>query len=195
MIDKSRKAIIVNLFGGPGSGKSTGAAYIYSKLKMHGICAELVTEFAKDKFWEETVATFHNQLYIFAKQYFRITRCTEKVDVIITDSPILLSLIYKNENDMLSENFDKMALELFNSYDTYNVMLNRVTPYDPVGRFQTEKESDELSTKIRNMLNHNDISYDEYPGNEQGYDEIVEKIIKLVAERTIASATEGNSMV
>ena len=41
--------ILANLFGAPGAGKSTGAAYVFSKLKMAGINAELVTEFAKDK--------------------------------------------------------------------------------------------------------------------------------------------------
>ena len=29
-----KKTIVVNLFAGPGSGKSTGAAYIFSKLKI-----------------------------------------------------------------------------------------------------------------------------------------------------------------
>ena len=43
--------MVVNLFGAPGAGKSTGAAYIFAILKMHGIDAELVTEFAKDKLW------------------------------------------------------------------------------------------------------------------------------------------------
>lgn len=41
--------IVVNLFGVPGAGKSTGAAYIFYRLKINGINAELVTEFAKDK--------------------------------------------------------------------------------------------------------------------------------------------------
>ena len=44
--------LVVNLFGVPGAGKSTGAAYIFSKLKLVGINAELITEFAKDKVWE-----------------------------------------------------------------------------------------------------------------------------------------------
>lgn len=59
--------ILVNLYGAPGSGKSTGAAYIFSKLKMAGIDAELVTEFAKDKVWEESKAPFDNQAYMFGK--------------------------------------------------------------------------------------------------------------------------------
>ena len=83
--------LVVNLFGAPGAGKSTGAAYIFSRLKLAGINAELVTEFAKDKVWEESKAVFQNQAYIFGKQYFRISRVQDKVDVVITDSPILLS--------------------------------------------------------------------------------------------------------
>ena len=42
------KCIVINLFGVPSAGKSTGAAYIFSRLKMAGVNAELVTEFAKD---------------------------------------------------------------------------------------------------------------------------------------------------
>lgn len=52
--------IVVNLFGAPGAGKSTGAARIFSNLKMAGINAELVTEFAKDKVWEENKAVFND---------------------------------------------------------------------------------------------------------------------------------------
>lgn len=40
--------LTVNLYGAPGAGKSTGAAYIFSQLKMRGVNAELVTEFAND---------------------------------------------------------------------------------------------------------------------------------------------------
>jgi hypothetical protein len=29
-----KNTLIVNLYGGPGTGKSSGAAYIFSKLKM-----------------------------------------------------------------------------------------------------------------------------------------------------------------
>lgn len=50
------KTIVVNLFGAPGAGKSTGAAYIFALLKMAGVEAELVTEFAKDKVWEGNTA-------------------------------------------------------------------------------------------------------------------------------------------
>ena len=97
--------LVVNLFGAPGAGKSTGAAYIFSRLKLAGINAELVTEFAKDKVWEESKAVFQNQAYIFGKQYFRISRVQDKVDVVITDSPILLSPFY-TDDPVLGDEFD-----------------------------------------------------------------------------------------
>ena len=53
-----KNPIIVNLFGVPGAGKSTGAAYIFSQLKMAGVNAELMPEFAKDKVWEENKEAF-----------------------------------------------------------------------------------------------------------------------------------------
>lgn len=46
-----KKTLVINLFGAPGSGKSSGAAYIFSQLKKLGIDCELVTEYAKDKCW------------------------------------------------------------------------------------------------------------------------------------------------
>ena len=59
--------IVVNLYGGPGSGKSTTAAGIFSELKMLGLNTELVTEYAKDKVWEKHESILDNQIYVFAK--------------------------------------------------------------------------------------------------------------------------------
>ena len=44
-----KETLVVNLYGAPGSGKSTGAAYIFAELKMLGINCELITEFASDE--------------------------------------------------------------------------------------------------------------------------------------------------
>src|SRR5262245_20723095 len=60
--------LTVNLFGGPGCGKSTNAALVFGKLKNDGINVELVTEFAKELTWEGRSGALRFQPYVTAKQ-------------------------------------------------------------------------------------------------------------------------------
>lgn len=174
--------LLINLFGAPGAGKSTGAAYIFSKLKMRGINAELVTEFAKDKVWEGSKAVFENQAYIFGKQYFRISRCANQVDVIVTDSPLLLSILYNND-EILGDTFNAMVRKVAASFNSKNYYLKRVKDYNPTGRFQSEEESDEIADQLLLLLNLENINYRVRSGDIEGYDKIVEEIIKEIEER------------
>lgn len=180
---EKKKMLVVNLFGSPGSGKSTGCAYIFAKLKMLGYNAEMAPEYVKDKVWEETVEVFKNQAYIFGKQYFRISRVKDKVDVVITDSPILLSMFYNNQPE-LGENFCNMCMDVFNSFDNFNVFLTRAKPYNPAGRFQTEEESDALVQPMIDMLDKYNVRYATFPGTEDGYNAIVERIVKILDSKT-----------
>lgn len=171
--------IVVNLFGPPGAGKSTGASYVFSRLKMNGVNAELVNEFAKDKVWEENKEVFKNQAYIFGKQSFKMSRCKDKVDVIVTDSPLFLSILY-NEDSILGEDFNRVVCNVFNSYNNINYLLYRTKKYNPIGRHQSEEESDALYTPLKNLLNDYKIEYKSYPGEEAGYDNIVKEILNLL---------------
>ena len=109
---------VINLFAPSGSGKSTGAAYIFSMLKMNGISCELIQEFAKDKVWENNTEIFkpENQVYIFGKQFYRMSRLKDKVDYIITDSPLLLSNVY-NKSEFLKPHFEDAVRDCFNSFE------------------------------------------------------------------------------
>ena len=170
------QTIIVNLFGAPGAGKSTGAAYIFSKIKMAGVNAELVTEFAKDKVWEESKEVFNNQIYIFGKQSFKISRVMNKVDVIITDSPIILSSFY-NSDEMIQEELDALVMKTFNSYNNMNYFIKRVKPYQEKGRFQTEEESDQIADEVSTLLDKKEVDYEVIAGDTEGYDYIVKQIL------------------
>lgn len=175
MYDK--QLVIVNLFGVPSAGKSTGAAYIFSQLKNKGINAELITEFAKDKVWEENSAALSNQAYIFGKQYYRISRCQDKVEVIVTDSPILNSVLY-NTNETLGLEFNTLVSKVFHSYDSMNYLLLRDKPYNPVGRLQTEAESDAMVEPLRKLLLEQNVRYTEKNGNFASYSEIVSEVMR-----------------
>ncbi len=174
-----KKPLVVNLYGGPGCGKSTGAAQIFSNLKKLGVNAELVNEFAKDKTWEKNDVVLECQEYIFGKQSFRLQRCRNDVDVIVTDSPLLLSILYK-QNPILTESFNDVVLSIFNTYENMNFMLERVKPYNPKGRLQTEEESIELDKRIVELLDKYHINYHTVTGDDNGYNVIVAEVLGML---------------
>ena len=167
---------VVNLFAPPGAGKSTGAAYIFAKLKMAGVNAELITEFAKDKVWEDNKEAIKNQAYIFGKQYYRMSRCKNKVDVLVTDSPLILSILY-NTDGTLGEEFNKVVSNVFSSFNNLNYWLKRVKPYNPKGRLQTEEEATALVPKLKQILFDEHVDYKEYRGLEEDYDKIIDDVL------------------
>lgn len=151
--------LVVNLFAGPGTGKSTNTALVYGDLKVHGVDAEIVHEFAKDLVWEGRHRTLTYQPYIAVKQMWHIERVRGQVDVIVTDSPILLSLIYGVGRD---SHFGKFVLETFRSWNTLNILLYRnvnVHPYVESGRYQSLDEAREIDRNIKAMLIREEIPY------------------------------------
>ena len=180
-----KDTLVVNLYGGPGTGKSSGAAYIFAKLKMAGVDAEYVTEFAKDKVWEGSQAAFKCQFYITGKQAFRVSRCFGKVDVIVTDSPVRLGKIYA---DLIGRTQLGLAcVEEADQYrgNTIEIFLERVKPYNPNGRNQTEEESKEIDKTIRNMLDEQGVPYVVMRGEQSGYDQAFDHIMQELAFRNM----------
>ena len=176
---RNKKPLVINLFGAPGAGKSTGAAIIFAELKKRGVNVELVTEFAKDKTWEHNAMALGCQEYVFGKQSYRLARCKADVDVIVTDSPLPLSLLYTSDPALLSDNaFQKVVMNVFNSYNNLSYFVNRVKPYNPKGRNQTERESDVLAAELKKLLNENDISCVEILGDDAGYAAVVAEVVE-----------------
>ena len=172
-----RQPLLINVCGAPGAGKSTLSAYVFAKLKMMGINCELVTEFAKDKVWEKNNEALSNQIYIFAKQYYRITRCAGKVDVVITDSPLFLSPFYNKDPD-IDEPLKELVAKIVAKYDNLNYFLRRVKKYNPVGRLQTEAESNEYGIHIKTMMKSFGIQFREIDGYLMSADMIVQDVIE-----------------
>lgn len=170
---------IINLFGPSGSGKSTGSAYIFSQLKLNGISCELVPEYAKDKVWEENKEIFkpENQVYIFGKQFYRISRLKGKVKYIITDSPLLLSNVY-NKSPILKLNFENTVRDCHWSFNNRNYFINRAKPFDPNGRNEkSQEESDKYIGIIKDELSKTHVKFTEVLGNIEGYNSIVNDIL------------------
>ena len=174
---RSKKPLVINLFGAPGAGKSTGAAIVFAELKKRGVNAELVTEFAKDKTWEGNATALGCQEYVFGKQSYRLARCRADVDVIVTDSPLPLSLLYVTDPALLGDGaFQKVVMNVFNSYNNLNYYVNRVKPYNPKGRNQTEAESNALAAPLKSLLELNGIVHKEINGDDAGYAAVVKEV-------------------
>lgn len=173
---------VISLYGGPGTGKSTTAAEIFSKLKKLDFNAELITEFAKQLTWHERMKCLEDQFYVAGKQYHKMHMLKDKVEVAVTDSPLILSLYYNQLYAGLPECFDQTILHLHKSFeDQINVLLKRSKNYNPKGRNQTEEEAKLIDVEIEALLIKHGI-----PFIVLDTDTAADKIVKLVLDEHIA---------
>lgn len=149
---------VINLYGGPGTGKSTISAGLFFLFKTAYKETELVNEYAKYLVWSERVKMFQEQGYVFAKQNHKLEILRDKVDYAITDSPLPLSIIYGNDLGYYSS-FEDYVIEKFDSYDNINVFLNRKKQYRPNGRNQTEEEAIQKDQEIKVLMDDLELEY------------------------------------
>lgn len=141
--------VVINLWGGPGCGKSTTMAKIFSELKIKGYNVEMVSEFAKDLVYEKRDETMKDELYIFAKQNHRLFRVKDKVDVIVTDRPLPLTCVYDKIYGKNDKNLHTLVRRTFQEYDNINILLTfNESNYKKEGRLQTKDEALNLHHKI-----------------------------------------------
>lgn len=175
---------VINLFGGPGAGKSTTAAGLFYIMKSDSTfdnSVELVTEFAKDLTYAERFKELegNNQLYITAKQHNKLHRLRDQVDYAVTDSPIIQSLMYTPEDYFPSFSF--LLREIFDSFDNINIFIKRTKPYKTYGRSQSEEEADAIGTRLWHFLASNDIQFNVIDGDYLA----PQNILKLIKEKEI----------
>ena len=145
----------INLYGGPGVGKSTMASMIFTRLKQHGQHVELVQEVVKQLVYADRRLTPWDQVHIFGQQFgVELLPLQGGVDRIVTDSPLLLQVIYAELNDCPSyvslrgicRDFDK-------AYPTIDFFIRRnPTNYQRFGRWQDLGEALKLDQIIEDAL-------------------------------------------
>lgn len=144
----------IDLYGGPGTGKSTLAAGLFYRLKEAGYSVELVTEYAKDLVWENRADTLKNQPYISMKQFRNLSRLAGKVDLVVTDSPLLKDLVYaRMYASELPNEYYTLIRKLHDMLGAHiNILLERTHVYDTVGRLQDADTAIDIDSKIKSML-------------------------------------------
>lgn len=175
------KSTIINFFGAPGGGKTTGALFVSSALKIMGYSTEYVSEYAKDAIWHERRDLFdnpENQFFIGANQFYRMNSLIGKIDYIVTDSPLLLSTIYNN-SEILGNKYNEFIYDLYlKKFDGINFLVDRrLFDYDRNGRNESSEESAEIYDKIKMLLNKLHIKYNYIEGSRSGY-EVAFRLIK-----------------
>lgn len=154
-----QKTTIINLYGGPGTGKSTSAAFLYYVLKSEGVNAELVREYVKDWAWEKRNISTYDQIYFLGKQVRRESLVYGKTSWIVTDSPVMMGAYYAREHCpvAISEGIRASTLSFYrqameDGHRHVHVFLERSKPYNPEGRYQTEEAAKSIDVGVRNFL-------------------------------------------
>jgi hypothetical protein len=178
---------LINLFGGPGIGKSSIASGVFYELKRNHINCNSPYEFAKRLAWDNNVPAIKDQLYVLGNQHRGIAECYGKVDYIVVDSPVLLSLVYKTwygkgyPAEFYSESFNQMIIDLHNNYDNLNILLERTEgKHNDDERYQNLEESIKIDAHCKKILNDNNVDFHtiRVDGNS------VDKIIELIQNNT-----------
>ncbi len=145
----------INFIGGPGSGKSTTAAWLYSELKSLTLnneleSVELVREFIKDWAYLGRKADSWDNWFVFANQLQREKELLVdgNVRLIVSDSPLIVNNFYaRNQHTALSLLF--ITREFENQFPSINIFLKREDrTYVQPGRYENEEEALKLDDEL-----------------------------------------------
>ena len=166
----------VNLYAGPGVGKSTTAAGLFFFLKMRATSCELVQEYARELVFNDTIHTTH-QMDILQAQYARQAFVHQRTNVVITDAPLSMSYVYSNPE--LHPEITTF-LQRVEDWKTLNVLLERdiSTSYAQEGRYQPLNEAQKVHAQIKRHF------HQRYPQTGHvlnvGTPDSMEKLVSLV---------------
>ena len=156
------KTLVVNFYAGPGCGKTTAALELTAALKKAGYNVEYVSEYAKELVLEKRFDELQNQQSVTDEQYHRLDRLRGSVDMIVTDSPVLLGLIY-GEGKIDAE-YSEQIRQYYDSFENFDMLMvrNRSTGYQTEGRLETEQEAIVRDAQIETMLKKQGVFFGRY---------------------------------
>jgi hypothetical protein len=158
----SSRLKVINLYGGPSTGKSVTACRLFADLKVRPraqqlgrkLSVELVTERAKELVYETGSKFLRNQAALAGEQFHRLDRLAGHVDVAVTDSPLYLCAHYADPTIYPQRAWVEILRNMGNCFDEAHIWLRRsaTRPYESYGRVQTEAEALQADTRILHLL-------------------------------------------
>ena len=176
---------IINLFGGPGCGKSTTRAGLFYLMRLAGKSVEELSEWVKEAIYEKRDIAFADQIFTFGNQEKSQNILCGHSDYLITDSPLALSCVYGRNR---TTTFEKLVIETFKSYDNINIFLERPSTYISRGRNESLDEAKRIDERILTILNENQIDYVKIPVNDKTVTVIFNIISLMEKGQTIHEA-------
>jgi energy-coupling factor transporter ATP-binding protein EcfA2 len=152
--------LVVNLFGAPGAGKSTLALLVAGilKTKYPEFSTECPDEIAKLAVYDEAHKALRCQIYIAGRQHWQIARCEGHADIVVCDSPILLSPVYGED---LPAAFFDVCVHYHNMYPSLNYFVTRRHAFESKARVHGEIDEAPISAKIEDTLKRGGVVYRE----------------------------------
>lgn len=173
--------LVVNFFGGSCTGKSTHSAGLFAELKKAGVNVEISREYCKNFFYEDTKYKLSNQFLITGKQIEQVETFKHGgVDVVIMDSPILLGAVYA---EMYQHDYalSQAITRQFNTYDNFNILLERDIEFQPIARAGSSESSDKVQRHIIGTMDYNKWDKIYMTSELASYAELVSAIIKKIS--------------
>ena len=179
---KELNTLCVNLYGGPGTGKSVQQALVFARLKIWGVDAMMSMEAAKRYVYSHS-KEIKTQEGLFGIQLTELELLNKHVEVIVCEAPLLFNIIYDKAYGN-SENTD-LHRNVSNKYKQFNNMeflLTRTHEYQQEGRYQDENGAIEVDNIIRNVLRDNGVSPIEIAPYEENAITIVRKVMERLGK-------------
>jgi nicotinamide riboside kinase len=171
-----KETLVINLIGGPCSGKSTVAAELFARLKKMGVKTELVSEYIKDRIYEENKTMPNNQIAIFGMEHYNISNKLGKVEVIVHDGSFINNILYKKEDN---QEFDNLIVSEYHKFNNLDFFIKRGNiEFEDYGRIHNYEQSLELDEKIKQLYNNCGADFIEVESRDA-----VDKIIPIVLKK------------
>lgn len=165
---------LVNIFGAPGTGKSTLAAGLVHALKMDGHEAVLVPELFKVLALKNHQPTYLDEVLLFGKQIEIESQYYGLAKFIVSECPLELHAFYVDYGNIASESgavFGERGTDAASqlvrrlrhtrpevSVDNF-VLMPGSFAYSREGRYQNEQESNRIARNLLDYLSGYGIPY------------------------------------
>lgn len=145
----------INLYAGPGSGKSVTAAWLWGQLKVAGYNIELIPEWPKKWCYEQRSITAFDEVYAFAKQMHKEDSYLKQgIDFIISDCPLLMVAAYSlAKQTVFTEELIKLSCKFEDMYPSINIFIDRGDIlYQQNGRYENYQQALDMDKLIYDLM-------------------------------------------